>query len=154
MSASPLRCAARLLTAALVGAGVLVPGAAAAADDAPGPGTVVGELVQAYPEDTGTRAGGGHTDAPLSWVRTAAGQSVRVPTDDVADLPAGSKVSVAVGGKVRDAASGAGYGPATAVQSAAVLDRRSSSPPAPPGDAPGGTNQGTPAPVGPRGAAA
>src|SRR4051794_11766842 len=108
----------RLLVAAAVCAGVLVPAVPASAGE-PNASTVVGQLVQAYPE----QAHPGHDgqDAPLSWVRTAAGESVRVPTEDVADVPAGSTVSVAVGGQVDDAAADDGYEPAQDVLSTDVL---------------------------------
>ena len=81
----------RLLVAAAVCAGVLLSAVPASAGE-PSASTVVGELVQAYPE----QAHPGHVgpDAPLSWVRTAAGESVRIPTEDVADVPAGSTVYV------------------------------------------------------------
>ena len=116
MSASSGRRARRLLLPLAVCAGALLPALPAAADE---PATVVGQLVQAYPE----QAHPGHDgqDAPLSWVRTAAGESVRVPTEDVADVPAGSTVSVAVGGQVDDAATDDGYEPAQDVLSTDVL---------------------------------
>src|SRR3954468_11320369 len=119
MSSSPLRRALRLTvaTAAVAGA-VLLPLTDAAADDAVG-STVVGELVQAYPEQAHPEQDG--QDAPLSWVRTAAGESVRIPTEDVADVPAGSTVSVAVGRQVDDAATDDGYGAAHAVLTTDVL---------------------------------
>src|SRR4051812_38928172 len=116
MSASSGRRARRLLLPLAVCAGVLLPALPAAADE---PATLVGQLVQAYPE----QAHPGHDgqDAPLSWVRTAAGESVRVPTEDVADVPAGSTVSVAVGGQVDDAAADDGYEPAQDVLGTDVL---------------------------------
>ncbi|NYJ04667.1 reprolysin-like metallopeptidase [Petropleomorpha daqingensis] len=125
MSASSGRRARRLLLPLAVCAGVLLPALPAAADE---PATVVGQLVQAYPE----QAHPGHDgpDAPLSWVRTAAGESVRIPTEDVADVPAGSTVSVAVGGQVDDAAAGDGYEPAQDVLSTDVLaDPATTAPP-------------------------
>src|SRR3954454_15584918 len=116
MSASSGRRARRLLLPVAVCAGVLLPALPAAADE---PATVVGQLVQAYPEQAHPEHDG--QDAPLSWVRTAAGESVRVPTEDVADVPAGSTVSVAVGGQADDAATDDGYEPAQDVLSTDVL---------------------------------
>src|SRR5690348_8761923 len=114
MSASPRR----LLVAVAVCAGVLLPALPASAGE-PDAGTVVGQLVQAYPEQAHPERDG--QDAPLSWVRTAAGESVRVPTEDVSDVPAGSTVAVSVGGQVDDAATGDGYEPAHDVLSTDVL---------------------------------
>src|SRR3954454_22554965 len=120
MSSAPRRRAARLLTALAACAGLLLPAASASADDSVG-ATVVGELVQAWPEaadPTVEHAG----DAPLSWVRTAAGEAVRIPTADVAAVPAGAPVSVDVGGRVDDEAAEAGYEPAHGVLDSEVLD--------------------------------
>src|SRR3954471_16450487 len=116
MSASSGRRARRLLLPLAVCGGVILPALPAAADE---PATLVGQLVQAYPEQAHPEHDG--QDAPLSWVRTAAGESVRVPTEDVADVPAGSTVSVAVGGQVDDAATDDGYEPAQDVLSTDVL---------------------------------
>src|SRR5690349_10173739 len=121
MSASPGRRARRLLLPLAVCAGVLLPALPAAAAE---PTTVVGQLVQAYPEQAHpgqAHRGQDGADAPLSWVRTAAGESVRIPTADVSDVPAGSTVSVAVGGQVDDAATDDGYEPARDVVSTDVL---------------------------------
>src|SRR4051794_2478223 len=128
MSSSPLRRAVRLLLATAAGAGVLLPATAASAEE-PGGTTVVGELVQAYPEQADPSGEHG-SDAPLSWIRTARGESVRIPTEDVADVPVGSSVSVDVGDRVRDEPAADGYEPAHDVLAADVLD-----------------NSGTPAPV-------
>ncbi|MGY1741953.1 MULTISPECIES: reprolysin-like metallopeptidase [unclassified Blastococcus] len=115
----------RLLRATLVAAAAaLVPVALPAAASAEGPAaeTVVGELVQAWPEDvlagedaaghdhagdehTGAEhTGAGHPEQPLSWVETAAGDAVRVPTEDVAGLPVGSTVELTLGAAVDDEA--------------------------------------------------
>src|SRR4051812_14473341 len=118
MSPFTLRAARLALATAAVGSAVLLPATAAAADDAVG-STVVGQLVQAYPEQARPEHDG--QDAPLRWVRTAAGESVRIPTEDVADVPAGSTVSVDVGGQVDDAATGDGYEAAHDVLSTDVL---------------------------------
>src|SRR3954452_5923928 len=132
MSAYPRR----LLAVVAVCAGGLLPALPAAAGE-PGASTGVGELVQAYPEQA--HLGQEGQDAPLSWVRTAAGEWVRIPTEDVADVPAGSTVSVDVGGRVDDAATGDGYEPAHDVVSTDVL-----ADPSPAGAAAGGlTNQVT-----------
>src|SRR4051812_13383179 len=118
MSPFTLRAARLALATAAVGSAVLLPATAAAADDAVG-STVVGQLVQAYPEQARPEHDG--QDAPLSWVRTAAGESVRIPTEDVADVPAGSTVSVDVGGQVDDAATDDGYEAAHDVLATDVL---------------------------------
>jgi hypothetical protein len=118
MSASSGRRARRLLLPVAVCAGVLLPAVPAAAGE-PDARTVVGQLVQAYPEQAHPEHEG--QDAPLSWVRTAAGESVRIPTEDVADVPAGSTVSVAVGGRVDDAATDDGYATAHDVLATDVL---------------------------------
>src|SRR3954462_13210427 len=118
MSASSGRRARRLLLPVAVCAGVRLPAGPAAAGE-PSTTTVVGQLVQAYPEQAHPEHDG--QDAPLSWVRTAAGESVRIPTEDVADVPAGSTVSVDVGGQVDDAATDDGYAPAHEVLATDVL---------------------------------
>src|SRR4051794_12354070 len=118
MSSSPFRRAVRVALAAAVGCAVVLPATAAAAGE-PSASTVVGQLVQAYPEQA--HPGYDGQDAPLSWVQTAAGESVRIPTEDVADVPAGSTISVDVGGQVDDAATDDGYEPAQDVLSTDVL---------------------------------
>jgi Metallo-peptidase family M12B Reprolysin-like len=117
---SSRRSAARLLAALAVCSGVLLPAASASADE-PAATTVVGELVQAYPEQAQPEHDGA-ADAPLSWIRTAGGRAVRVDTADLADVPAGSTVSVDVGGSVHDEASADGYDPAQAVLATDVLE--------------------------------
>ena len=95
-----------VLTAVLALAVLSVPGAA----DADGPtvvtSTVVGELVHAWPEhkDPG-QAAQRADEGPLTFIRTASGDSVRVATDDVAHIAAGSTVEVTVGKSVTDVAS-------------------------------------------------
>lgn len=76
------------------------PGVAAAQEPA---GTAVaGRLVQAWPEKApGEEHEHDEAAAPLSWVETADG-SVRVPTEDVAGVPAGARVELTVGADVRD----------------------------------------------------
>src|SRR5690349_2927970 len=108
-----------LVALASVTVSVSLPLVPAAAD---GHRTVVGTLVQAWPEQRHLESAALEA-APLSWVRQADGHSVRVPTADLADVPAGSTVEVTVGSPVRDAATNdQGYGPASDVLSADVLD--------------------------------
>ncbi|SDO35396.1 Metallo-peptidase family M12B Reprolysin-like, partial [Klenkia soli] len=88
--------------------------------------TVVGELVQAYPDpesvDHDHEQGAAHDDAPLSWIETPAGDAVRVPTDDLPEVATGSTLAVTVGDEVTDEASQEqGLAPALEVQSARVL---------------------------------
>ncbi|MBB3084797.1 hypothetical protein [Geodermatophilus sabuli] len=96
----------RLLVLATAAAAVLpvLPALPAAADDAAPRGeTVVGELVQAWPEPASPGAAVRHADeGPLSWIETAPGEAVRVPTDDVDHLPVGATVEVVVGEPVAD----------------------------------------------------
>jgi hypothetical protein len=120
-----LRCSRLLLIALAVAvtAPILaVPGVAAAAPASSGE-TVVGQLVQAWPEyrdhDEATDRG---ADGPLSFVRTKAGESVRVDTDDVDDLPLGATVEVTVGRAISDeAATEDGYERARDVLDTEVL---------------------------------
>jgi hypothetical protein len=76
-----------------VASAALVPTGVAAADTAGT--TVVGELKQAWAEHehTGSTAAV-EAEGPQSWIETAAGTSVPVATEDVADLPLGATVSV------------------------------------------------------------
>ncbi|MBN1093855.1 hypothetical protein JKP75_15625 [Blastococcus sp. TML/M2B] len=117
------------------------PAAPARGDDSPVPtpaeapvvdagGTVVGELVQAWPEHADPVGGAEH--GPLSWVRTDEGDSVRVLTEDVEDLPLGATVEVTLGDQVPDeAAAGLGLAPAHELLEAEVV-----APEAPPATAP------------------
>jgi hypothetical protein len=102
---------------------VLLSGGVAAADERAGT-TVIGRLVQVWAE--GERAHGGSaeqgTDGPLSVVETTSGDSVRVPTEAVTGLPAGSTVSVTIGSEVDDeAADEHGVEPARTVLASEVL---------------------------------
>jgi hypothetical protein len=81
-----------LAVASALIAGAVLPGGIAVADD--GSTTVVGRLVQAWPE---VEAGEPEVDGPISWVQNADGDAVRIPTDSVDGIPAGSTVQVAVG---------------------------------------------------------
>ncbi len=103
--------AAAAVTAAL-------PQGPAAAD---GQRTVVGTLVQAYPEHR-QESPATLAASPLSWVQQADGQAVRVPTDALAGIPAGSTVQVTVGGQVSDSGTTDGSTPARDVISTDVLD--------------------------------
>jgi hypothetical protein len=106
---SPVPAAGRRLRPLLVAAAVAVLAPLAlsgpAAAEEPATRTVVGELVQAWPEET---PAGEHapdaTEQPLSWVETADGDAVPVATDDVAALPVGSTVEVTLGEAAPDAA--------------------------------------------------
>ncbi len=110
--------APRLLVLAAAAA-VLAPLALAVPPAAAAPGeTVVGELVQGYadPEPGETHAHDGDGGL-LSWVR-GGGDTVRVPTEDVADVEAGATVEVTLGATVRDEASADGLEPARDVLAA------------------------------------
>lgn len=107
---NPLRYA--LAAAAVVVAPVLLPAVAVAQE--PAGRTVVGELVQAWPEaehaaDAGTAA---DSEQPLTWVETADGDAVRLPSEDVTGLPVGATVEVTVGDEVVDEATDDGLDPA------------------------------------------
>ena len=107
------------VTAAAVAVTAALPQVPAAAE---GQRTVVGTLVQAYPEHRDHRASE-LAAQPLSWVQQADGRAVRVPTGDLADVPAGSTVQVTVGAPVHDAATkDDGYTPARDVLAADVLE--------------------------------
>ena len=95
-----LAVASALACSAVVSA--VLPGAVASADELSGT-TVVGELVQVWAEDEHETTHSGD-EGPLSFVETAAGDAVRVPTEDVAGLPVGATVSVTVGSQVDDEA--------------------------------------------------
>ena len=124
---SPSRTLAlALATAVLSGSLTLVAGSAAAEDEPapPTPDSVVGELVQAWPEykDHGVAAGRAD-DGPLSWVETDTGETVRVTTEDVDHIPVGSTVEVAFGEEVQDAAAvERGLEPAREVLEVTVLE--------------------------------
>ncbi|WP_147251980.1 reprolysin-like metallopeptidase [Blastococcus sp. TF02-9] len=76
------------------------PGVAAAQE--PSGTSVVGRLVQAWPEKApGEEDAHAEAAAPLSWVETTDG-SVRVPTEDLAGVPAGATVELTVGADVHD----------------------------------------------------
>jgi hypothetical protein len=93
--------------------------------------TVVGRLLQAYPETRSEPAAAEDhgADAPLSWVEAPDGNAVRVPTEDVANLPTGATVQVTVGQQVVDdpATTPDGLPPAQEVLASTVV----AAPPAP-----------------------
>jgi uncharacterized protein with LGFP repeats len=112
---------------------LLVWPAAAAADDEVSSGeTVVGELVQAWPEyEDPEDAAEGATEEPLTWIEPAVGEAVRVPTEQLAEdltggaaeLPVGATVEVVVGAEVPDAVESAqGAEPAREVLAAEVVE--------------------------------
>jgi LGFP repeat/Metallo-peptidase family M12B Reprolysin-like len=118
-----LLAAGAAVAGALAVVSVALP-APARADDQPGTGdTVVGELVQAWPEHSDPQEAVEHgEDGPLSWITTRDGDGVRVDTDDVADLPRGATVRVTLGGEVADrAATDDGFEPAHDVVAASVV---------------------------------
>jgi hypothetical protein len=147
------RRVARGAVVVAAGASMLLPAAVASAEATDPATSVVGELLQAWPEDNHAAGAGSEADhepqGPLSWVQTADGGSVRVATADVAGVPAGATVQVSVGGEQADAASVDGYGPAREVLGAQVL---APAPAAPVLRSPAGlTNEVTVAMVSPRG---
>jgi hypothetical protein len=146
------RSLSRSLSRALALAGVAVALCAgvpdvARADDAAAT-TVVGELVQAWPESPleGRHAEEPHEE-PLAFVEAADGSSVRVDPDAVEGIAVGSTVEVTLGGTETDEAAGDGYEPAHEVLAAQVVQA------ARPATVPAGsvTNQVTVVMVAPRG---
>src|SRR4051794_9096048 len=90
----PVALAFTVMTSAVLSA--VLPGAVASADESSA-ATVTGRLVQAYSEThPDAVAAGFPADGPISWVRTAEGEDVRIPTEDVAGVQVGSTVSVPV----------------------------------------------------------
>jgi hypothetical protein len=117
----PLRALAGAATALALS--LTLPATAARAEQAAAPDTVVGEIVQAWPEagPAGPVAEAEHAEAPLTWVETPAGDAVRVPTEAVAGLEVGATVEVTVGAHVADAAGRQGFEPARDVLAAQLL---------------------------------
>jgi hypothetical protein len=117
----PLRALAGAATALALS--LTLPATAARAEEAAAPATVVGEIVQAWPEAglAGSAAEAEHAEAPLTWVESPAGEAVRVPTEAVAGLAVGSTVEVRVGAHVPDAAGQEGFEPARDVLGAQLL---------------------------------
>ena len=104
----PLRALAGAATALALA--LALPATAARAEEAAGPDTVVGEIVRAWPEagPAGSDAEE-HAETPLTWVESATGEAVRVPTEAVAGIGVGATVEVTVGDAVPDAAEQDGF---------------------------------------------
>ncbi|MGY1917088.1 hypothetical protein [Blastococcus sp. SYSU DS0973] len=88
--------------------------------------TIVGELVQGYADPAPVQEGEEHeTHGPeaelLSWIRTDAGDAVRVDTEELPAVEIGSTVRVTVGDAVVDEAAEQGLAPALEVLGAQVL---------------------------------
>ncbi|HEY4605574.1 MAG TPA: hypothetical protein VIH08_14695 [Blastococcus sp.] len=118
----------------------------ARADDGVAVGeTVVGEILQAWPEYRNSARAVEHAaDGPLTWIQTESGERVRLSTEDLAgdladdpaaasaaEVPVGATVAVVVGGQVADSAASAGLEPAREVRAAEVLAAATPSTPAP-----------------------
>lgn len=115
---------AGVVVLALLAVPVLSPASPARGEDAPADlagETVVGELVQAWPEHAEPTGSAGH--GPLSWIATEDGGSVRIDTEAAAGMPLGATVEVTVGEEVQDEASEElGLAPARELLEAEVLD--------------------------------
>lgn len=124
MALAPLSRLSRVVVLAVVAVPVLAVASPARSEDAPAQpveNTVVGELVQAWPEHAEPSEDAEH--GPLSWVTTEDGDSVRIETDAAADLPLGATVEITVGAEVQDEASEEfGLAPARELLEAEVLD--------------------------------
>jgi hypothetical protein len=92
-----------------------VPAASAADQET----SVVGRLVQAWPEYRNL-SDAGSSGGPLSWIAPEHGHAVRVPTGELTNLPRGATVQVALGEQVDDGAP-AGLEPAHHVVAARVV---------------------------------
>ncbi|WP_346620024.1 reprolysin-like metallopeptidase [Blastococcus montanus] len=122
---SVLRLSALAVSAAAL-LPLLVSVGPAVAEERAVPGTVVGRLVQGYADPAPTLAGADdHAHEAetglLSWIRTDAGDAVRVPTDALPAVEVGSTIEVTVGDAVVDEASEQGLEPALEVLGAEVL---------------------------------
>jgi hypothetical protein len=108
------------LAAVAVVALPLLPATAQAQE--PAGSTVVGELVQAWPEAAHDDAAGqAAAEQPITWVETEDGESVRIPTEDAARLPVGSTVEVTVGAEIPDTTTAEGLDPARTVLDSELL---------------------------------
>lgn len=129
----PCRSRAVLLTTVTSAVTITLLGlpSTAAGEDVPsGADTVVGTLVQAWPEYRDRTEAAEHADErPLSWVEPAEGAAVRVETEDVEQLAAGATVEVALGDEVADAAADEGMEPAREVLAAKVIEAAPGAPP-------------------------
>lgn len=128
----------RLARSFLIGACVTVavpmigwPSAAAADDEVGAGDTVVGEFVQVWPEYEDPDEAVDHAgEGPLSYVRTADGESVRVDTKDVQEIEVGATVELTVGRETSDTASEElGYAEALQVVDASILEAAPAPPP-------------------------
>ncbi|SNR57039.1 hypothetical protein [Blastococcus mobilis] len=149
---------ARLVAVCLSAAVVLpVPGwatPASADEDVTTGDTVSGTFQQVWPEYEDPRTAAEHAgDGPLSYLRTSAGDVVRLDTDDVQDLEVGATVELTVGRTVTDAASAEGYERAREVLDAEVLAPAPAAPPLTSPATPPFTNSVTVAMVVPAGGA-
>ncbi|CCG04988.1 reprolysin-like metallopeptidase [Blastococcus saxobsidens] len=124
VSRRPRRRALPLLLSAGLVLPVLAGVPSAQAEEGSATETVVGELVQAWPEHANLQDAAAHAhEGPLSWVETSGGETVRVPTEDVEDIELGSTVEVVLGEEVVDTATAEdGLEPAREVLAAEVLD--------------------------------
>src|SRR3954464_495947 len=82
-----------LAVASIAVAAAVLPGAVATGASADEATTVVGRLGQAWPE---APAGPPEADGPISWVQNADGDAVRIPTEDVDGIPAGTTLKLTV----------------------------------------------------------
>jgi hypothetical protein len=96
---APRRLLRAIAVGSAVAAAVVVPGVAQA--DQPDGATVVGQLVQAWPE---TQGGSSEAEGPISWVQSPDGEAVRIPTEDVEGIATGSTLQVTVDPEDGDAA--------------------------------------------------
>ncbi|MGY1635040.1 hypothetical protein ACI78V_00105 [Geodermatophilus sp. SYSU D00742] len=117
-----------VLGAASIAVLPVVVSAVPAAAEEPAGHRIVGELVQAVTEHEDHEDAVAHAeDAVVSWVETDDGETVRVPTEQVADVALGATVEVTVGDEVEDAQAAEGLEPAREVLAAEVVEE-----PAPP----------------------
>ncbi|SFO21393.1 D-mannose binding lectin [Geodermatophilus obscurus] len=106
---------------------VLVPSTAGAEEELPAGTTVTGELVQLVTEHADPEDAPEHAEELVSFIDTGEGESVRVDTEDVAEVPPGATVEVVLGGEVRDPA-GDGLEPAREVLAAEVTEQPATAP--------------------------
>ena len=110
------------LSAAIAVPLLWTPGLAAAGDEMRTGDTVVGTLVQAWPEYEDLAEAAEHgEEGPLSWVEPDDGDAVRVVTGDVENLAVGATIEVALGDEVADPATAQSLEPAREVLSAEVV---------------------------------
>src|SRR4051812_48944164 len=83
-----------LAVASIAVAAAVLPGAAGTGASAEGATRVVARRVQGWRE---APAGAPEADGPISGVQNADGDAVRIPTEDVDGIPAGTTLEVTVG---------------------------------------------------------